>query len=46
MGNFHMLNDVTFVQSDIYQLESAMRKKLFSYSKTGPAPIWLDINLS
>ena len=27
----------------IYQLKSAMRKNVFSYSKTGPPPVWLDI---
>ena len=41
-GYFSYLNDVIFVQSDIYQLKSAMRKNVFLYSKTGPAPVWLD----
>ena len=42
MGTLHILTDVIFVESDIYQLISAMRKKVFSHSKTGPAPAWLD----
>ena len=42
MASFHILTDVIFVRSDIYQLKSAMHKKLFSYSKSGPAPVWLD----
>ena len=42
MGTLHILTDVIFVGSDIYQLMSAMRKKVFSYSNTGPAPAWLD----
>ena len=29
-----------FVQSDIFQLKAAMHKNVFSYSKTGPAPLW------
>ena len=37
---FHILTDVIFVLSDIYQLKSAMHKNAFSYSKTGPAPLW------
>ena len=32
-----------FVRSDIYQLKSAMRKNVFSYSKTGSASVSLDI---
>ena len=31
-----------FVRSDIYQLKSAMRKNVFSYSRTSPAPVYLD----
>ena len=27
MGTFHALNDVIFVQSNIYQVESAIHKK-------------------
>ena len=42
MATFHILTDVIFVQSDIYQLQSAMREYMFSYSKIGPAPVWLD----
>ena len=42
MGTFHMLTDIIFVQSDMYQLKSAMHKKVFSYNKIGPAPVWLD----
>ena len=42
MGTFHILTDVIFVLSDIYQLESAMRKNVFSYSKKGLASAWLD----
>ena len=42
MASFHILTDVIFVRSDIYQLKSTMHKKLFSYSKSGPAPVWLD----
>ena len=26
--------------SDIYQLKLALSKKVFSFSKTGPAPVW------
>ena len=35
-------SNVTFVQSGIYQLKSAMRKTVFLYSKTGFASVWLD----
>ena len=42
MGTFHILADVIFLRSDIYQLKSAMRKNVFSYGKTGTAPVWLD----
>ena len=44
MGTFHILTDVTFMRCDNsnYQLKTAMRKNVFSYSKTGPAPVWLD----
>ena len=42
MGTFHILTDVIFVQSDIYQLKWAIRENVFSYSKTGSAPVWLD----
>ena len=42
MSTFHILTDVIFVQSDIYQLKSAMHKNVFSNSETGPAPVWLD----
>ena len=42
MGTFHILNDVIFVRSYIYQLKSPMRKNVFLYSKTGPAPVWLE----
>ena len=42
MGTFHILIDVIFVWSDIYQFRSAMRRNVFSYSKTGPAPVWRD----
>ena len=35
-----MHNEI-FKRSDIYQLKSAMCKNVFSYSKTGPAPVWL-----
>ena len=43
MGTFHLYTDVIFVRSDIYQLKSAMCKNVFSYSKTGPDLLWLDI---
>ena len=39
MGTFHILTDVIFVWSDIYQLKSI---KMFSHIKTGIAPAWLD----
>ena len=39
---FHILTDVIFTRSDIYQLKLAKHKKMFSCSKTGPAPVWLD----
>ena len=39
MGTFQILTDIIFVWSDIYQLKSI---KVFSYSKTVPASIWLD----
>ena len=42
MGTFHILTDVIFVRSYIYQLKSAMRKNLFSCNETGTAPVWLD----
>ena len=42
MGTFHILTDVIFEGSDIYQLKLAMRKKVFSCSKSDPAPVWLD----
>ena len=42
MDTFHILIDVIFVRSDIYQLKSAMLKNEFSCCKTGPAPVWLD----
>ena len=42
MGTFHILTDVIFMESDIYQLKSAMRKNVFSYNKTSTAPVWLD----
>ena len=29
--------------SNIYELKSAMRKNVCLYSKTGSAPVWLDI---
>ena len=46
MGTFHILADAIFLRSDIYQLKSAMRKNVFSYSKTGPAPVWLDSEIT
>ena len=42
MGTFRILTDVNFVRSDIYQLKSAMHRNVFSYNKTGPAPVWGD----
>ena len=42
MDTFHILIDVIFVQSDIYQLKLAMRKNVLLCSKTGPDPVWLD----
>ena len=42
MGTFYMLTDVIFMLSDIFQLKSAMRKNVFSFSKTGPAPVSID----
>ena len=41
MGTFHILNDVIFVRSDIYQLKSVMHKNVLSSIKTGTVPIWL-----
>ena len=29
------------MRNDIYQLKSALCKKVFSYSKAGSAPVWL-----
>ena len=43
MGTFHILTDVIFVRGDNYQLKAVMRKNVFSYSKTVPAPVWLNI---
>ena len=40
-GTFHVLNDVIFVRSDIYQLKSIMHKNVLSYIKTGTVPVWL-----
>ena len=31
------------MQSDIYELKSAMCKNVCSYSKAGSAPVWLDV---
>ena len=42
MGTFHILTDVIFVRRDIWQMNSAMRKNVFSRSKTDFAPVWLD----
>ena len=42
INTFHILSDVIFVRSDIYQLKSAMHKKLLSYKKARPASAWLD----
>ena len=42
MGTVCISANVIFVRSGIYQLKSAMRKNVFSYSKTGPAPVWID----
>ena len=42
MGTFYILADIIFLQIDIYQLKSVMSKNVFSYSKTGPVPVWLD----
>ena len=39
MGTFHILADVIFLRSDVYQLKSAMRENVLLYSKTGPAPV-------
>ena len=46
MGTFRILNDVTFMRSDIYQHKSVKRKNMFSYFKTGPAPVWLDSEIT
>ena len=37
MGTFHILADVIFVRSDIYQLKSAIRENTFLLSKSVPA---------
>ena len=42
MSTFHILADVIFVQSYIYQLKSVMQKNVFLYKKTGPASVLLD----
>ena len=42
MGYFHIQTNEIFMRSDIYQLKSAMRKNVFSYSRTSPAPVYLD----
>ena len=42
MGTFHILTDVIFVRSEIYQLKSTLRKNVFSYSKTDPVPVCLE----
>ena len=42
MGTYYILTDVIFVQSGTYQWKSAMCKSVFSYSKTGLPPVWLD----
>ena len=42
MVTFHILTDVIFERSAIYQLKSAMRENMFSHCKTVPAPVWLD----
>ena len=42
MCTFHILRDVIFVRSDIYQLKSAVGKNVFSYCKTDPTPVSLD----
>ena len=34
--------DVIFLRRDIYEFKSAMRKYVFSYSKTVPVPVRLD----
>ena len=39
MITFHILTDVIFMQSDIFQLKSPMRENMFSYSKTVFAPV-------
>lgn len=42
MDTFYILNDVILERSDIYQLESFMLKKVFLFSKTVRAPVWID----
>ena len=42
MGTFHILTGVIFVRSYIYHMKTAIRKNVFSCSKTGTAPTWLD----
>ena len=42
MGTFHILTDVIFVGSDIYQLKSAIHKNVLPCRKTDPAFVWLD----
>ena len=39
MGTFHILTDVTFVRSYIYQLKPM---KVLLYSKADPAPVWVE----
>ena len=41
-GTYHVLTIVISEETEICSLKSAMRKKVLSYSKTRPAPVWMD----
>ena len=40
MDIFYILTEVIIVQNNICQIESGLRKNVFSYSKIGLAPVW------
>ena len=42
MDAFDILGNLIFVRIETYQLKSVMREIVFEYSKTAPAPLWLD----
>ena len=39
MGTFHILMDVNFMRSDIYQNKSAIHKNVFPYNEISSAPL-------